>query len=144
MYCLCVNVYCHRVSTQLQLTNISISISKCKIQWQPHSFHSKITNSFPESLIEAETLTSSIQTAHACHTGLQLRNCYQAMMVYMQLTSELRHSSPKRFSKPVNPRFYGASSYYPKIHFPVLFDKPIFRTQIGTLPKRKLTNMTRQ
>jgi hypothetical protein len=24
MYCLCVNVYCHRVSTQLQLTNISI------------------------------------------------------------------------------------------------------------------------
>jgi hypothetical protein len=27
MYCLCVNVYCHRVSTQLQLTNISVSIS---------------------------------------------------------------------------------------------------------------------
>jgi hypothetical protein len=26
MYCLCVNVYCHRVSTQLQLTNISIKI----------------------------------------------------------------------------------------------------------------------
>ena len=26
MYCLCVNVYCHRVSTQLQLINISISI----------------------------------------------------------------------------------------------------------------------
>jgi len=25
MYCLCVNVYCHRVTTQLQLTNISIS-----------------------------------------------------------------------------------------------------------------------
>jgi hypothetical protein len=24
--CLCVNVYCHRVSTQLQLTNISIKI----------------------------------------------------------------------------------------------------------------------
>jgi hypothetical protein len=24
MYCLCVNVYCHRVSTQLLLTNISI------------------------------------------------------------------------------------------------------------------------
>jgi asparagine synthetase B (glutamine-hydrolysing) len=23
MYCLCVNVYCHRVSTQLQLINIS-------------------------------------------------------------------------------------------------------------------------
>jgi len=23
MYCLCVNVYCHRVTTQLQLTNIS-------------------------------------------------------------------------------------------------------------------------
>jgi hypothetical protein len=29
MYCLCVNVYCHRVSTQLQLTNISISINIC-------------------------------------------------------------------------------------------------------------------
>jgi hypothetical protein len=28
MYCLFVNVYCHRVSTQLQLTNISISITK--------------------------------------------------------------------------------------------------------------------
>ena len=27
MNCLCVNVYCHRVTTQLQLTNISISIS---------------------------------------------------------------------------------------------------------------------
>jgi hypothetical protein len=27
MCCLCVNVYCHRVTTQLQLTNISISIS---------------------------------------------------------------------------------------------------------------------
>jgi hypothetical protein len=25
MYCLCVNVYCHRVTTQLQLINISIS-----------------------------------------------------------------------------------------------------------------------
>jgi hypothetical protein len=25
MYCLCVNVYCHRMSTQLQLTNMSIS-----------------------------------------------------------------------------------------------------------------------
>jgi hypothetical protein len=25
VYCLCVNVYCHRVSTQLHLTNISIS-----------------------------------------------------------------------------------------------------------------------
>jgi hypothetical protein len=31
MYCLCVNVYCHRVSTQLQLTNISIYfLSKIK------------------------------------------------------------------------------------------------------------------
>jgi hypothetical protein len=28
MYCLCVNVYCHRVSTQLQLTNISISVQQ--------------------------------------------------------------------------------------------------------------------
>ena len=26
MYCLCVNVYCHRVTIQLQLTNISIYI----------------------------------------------------------------------------------------------------------------------
>jgi hypothetical protein len=25
VYCLCVNMYCHRVSTQLQLTNISVS-----------------------------------------------------------------------------------------------------------------------
>jgi hypothetical protein len=30
MYCLCVNVYCHRVSTKLQLTNISISIISIK------------------------------------------------------------------------------------------------------------------
>ena len=28
MYCLCVNVYCHRVATQLQLTNISYHIIK--------------------------------------------------------------------------------------------------------------------
>ena len=27
MYCLCVNVYCHRVTTQLHLTNISYHIS---------------------------------------------------------------------------------------------------------------------
>ena len=27
MYCLCVNVYCHRVTTQLQLTNIIIIIA---------------------------------------------------------------------------------------------------------------------
>jgi hypothetical protein len=27
MYCLCVNVYCHRVTTQLQLINISYHIS---------------------------------------------------------------------------------------------------------------------
>jgi len=26
MYCLCVNVYCHRVTTQLQLTNISYHV----------------------------------------------------------------------------------------------------------------------
>ena len=26
MYCLCVNVYCHRVTTQLQLTNIYIAL----------------------------------------------------------------------------------------------------------------------
>ena len=26
MYCLCLNVYCHRVTTQLQLTNISYHI----------------------------------------------------------------------------------------------------------------------
>jgi len=26
MYCLCVNVYCHRLTTQLQLTNISYHI----------------------------------------------------------------------------------------------------------------------
>ena len=35
MYCLCVNVYCHRVTTQLQLTNISKYIKiyqKCQIQ----------------------------------------------------------------------------------------------------------------
>ena len=30
MYCLCVLYHCHRVLTQLQLTNISISISKSK------------------------------------------------------------------------------------------------------------------
>ena len=31
MYCLCVNVYCHRVTTQLQLTNISYHIiSYCR------------------------------------------------------------------------------------------------------------------
>ena len=30
MYCLCVNVYCHRVTTQLQLTNISISYYVCR------------------------------------------------------------------------------------------------------------------
>jgi len=29
MYCLRVNVYCHRVTTQLQLTNISHTKNKC-------------------------------------------------------------------------------------------------------------------
>jgi hypothetical protein len=30
MYCLCVNVYCHRVTTQLQLINISYTIFQIK------------------------------------------------------------------------------------------------------------------
>jgi len=30
MYCLCVNVYCHWVTTQLQFINISCHISECK------------------------------------------------------------------------------------------------------------------
>jgi hypothetical protein len=29
MYCLCVNVYCHRVTTQLQLINISYLLARC-------------------------------------------------------------------------------------------------------------------
>jgi len=33
MYCLCVNVYCHRVTTQLQLTNISKS---SRMRWEGH------------------------------------------------------------------------------------------------------------
>ena len=38
MYCLCVNVYCHRVATQLQLINIPYHInnSEC-VTWHPHS-----------------------------------------------------------------------------------------------------------
>ena len=32
MYCLCVNVYCHPVTTQLQLTNISYHINKSGIR----------------------------------------------------------------------------------------------------------------
>ena len=32
MYCLCVNVYCHRVTAQLQLTNISYHIVSCLIK----------------------------------------------------------------------------------------------------------------
>jgi hypothetical protein len=42
MYFLCVNVYCHRVTTQLQLVNISISI-----------FHSHVGN-FHEGDISVE------------------------------------------------------------------------------------------
>ena len=35
MYCLCVNVYCHRVTTQLQLTNISYHINiNFTVQWE--------------------------------------------------------------------------------------------------------------
>ena len=37
MYCLCVNVYCHRVTTQLQLTNISIPIS-IKRRYAAHTY----------------------------------------------------------------------------------------------------------
>ena len=52
MYCLCVNVYCHRVTTQLQLTDISISISndarqtraiKCSIAMSKAAFNNKKT-----------------------------------------------------------------------------------------------------
>ena len=31
MYCLCVNVYCHRVTTQMQFINISYIISSAEI-----------------------------------------------------------------------------------------------------------------
>ena len=39
MYCLCVNVYCHRVTTQLQLTNISnsamsVTVGECIVTTQ--------------------------------------------------------------------------------------------------------------
>jgi hypothetical protein len=30
MYCLCVNVYCHRVTTRLQLINISYHVKICR------------------------------------------------------------------------------------------------------------------
>ena len=33
MYCLCVNVYCHRVTTQLQLINISFHNLHCHFNW---------------------------------------------------------------------------------------------------------------
>ena len=39
MYCLCVNVYCHRVTTQLQLTNISYHIIR-------HSFICKFVGQY--------------------------------------------------------------------------------------------------
>ena len=35
MYCLCVNVYCHRVTTQLQLINISYHFSPTVIKPEP-------------------------------------------------------------------------------------------------------------
>ena len=47
MYCLCVNVYCHRVTTQLQLTNISYHIwklTRALFQQYLMSFHSTLTN----------------------------------------------------------------------------------------------------
>lgn len=133
-----------RPSQPETLNDFLTAIPTHKIRWQSHSFHPKITNSFPESLIEAETSTSSTQTAIACYRGLKLLNSYHAMIGHKQVSSERRHALPKMIAKPVNPRLYDASLNYPKVHFPVLFDKPIFRTQIGTLPKRKLTIMTRQ
>jgi hypothetical protein len=51
MYCLCVNVYCHRVSTQFQLTNISIYIYiyiyiSIKSTEKNFTFHSVESNQF--------------------------------------------------------------------------------------------------
>ena len=66
-----------RTSHPETLTEFLTAILAHNIRWQPHSNHSKITNSFPEPLVEAKTLTSSIQTAHACYTGLKLWNSYQ-------------------------------------------------------------------
>ena len=38
MYCLCVNVYCHRVTTQLQLTNISYYIKYIDKKIEPKEY----------------------------------------------------------------------------------------------------------
>jgi hypothetical protein len=64
MYCLCVNVYCHRVSTQLQLTNISISISivtvaLTSVQWTVY-FHGS-TRSEQVSNVTWQNITSLSQ-----------------------------------------------------------------------------------
>jgi len=42
MYCLCVNVYCHRVTTQLQLINISYHIvCPALFVWTVHEIRTK-------------------------------------------------------------------------------------------------------
>jgi hypothetical protein len=58
MYCLCVNVYCHRVSTQLQLTNISI------YQYQ---IYTVLSQSNPmHILITSCCLTRLVLNCHLC------------------------------------------------------------------------------
>jgi hypothetical protein len=54
MYCLCVNVYCHRVTTQLQLINLSVSITQ-----GPH----KLYYSFISAVIFRSRCSSAMPTS---------------------------------------------------------------------------------
>jgi hypothetical protein len=55
MYCLCVNVYCHRVTTQLQLTNISYHN-------RPNSTPTTASSSNPKSLSHLGSASSQMFT----------------------------------------------------------------------------------
>jgi hypothetical protein len=86
MFCvLCVNVYCHRVPTQLQLTNISISIYHYKNNGARYTYYHKCSHFFLWS------------TCYFSHIVIKLEFSRRIFEKYWNITFHENPSSESRF-----------------------------------------------
>jgi len=89
MYCLRVNVYCHRVTTQLQLINISLSISAESCEPVCHGARLKITTFLvmtPCSLLDLSEAAKFVP-----HAGTYVPN-YRASYAIIFTLKSMEHT----------------------------------------------------